>query len=107
MITISTIDANDPKLVLSPLADPVVNATLATGIEKLNSKVPKIRKEYMLWFNDRMREEGEKEWLIQTAQKDRDIAIARNLLQISLAIEEIAKATGLTIDEVSGIKEKF
>jgi len=146
----STIDPNDPNLVLSPLADPVVNAMYANAeycwaytlytahtenktvqeviavtpalqeyAEKdagyqqfceryqFVSSDPKTRKEYMLWFNDRMREEGEKEWLIQTAQKDGAIVIARNFLIIGRPVEEIAKATGLTIDEVSKIKEKL
>ena len=67
------------------------------------SSDPKTRKEYMLWFNDRMREEGEKEWV----RKDQSLSIARNLLLVSRPVEEIAKATGLTIDEVSKIKEKL
>ena len=69
------------------------------------SSDPKTRKEYMLWFNDRMREEGEKEWLIQTAQKDRDIAIALKLLKRNRPISEIVEDTDLTIEEVLALQK--
>ena len=55
----------------------------------------------MLWFNDRIREEAEKEWV----GKDQSLSIARNMLLIDRPVEEISKVTRLTFEEVMNIKD--
>jgi len=73
------------------------------------SSDPKTRKEYMLWFNDRMREEGERAWIHQEGHNEGHQKamkkVAMNMLLIGRPIEEISKVTNLTFEEVVNIKD--
>jgi len=73
------------------------------------SSDPETRTEYRLWFNDRMREEGEKEWIIQTTRnetkKEDAIAFALKLLKRNRPIEEIIEDTDLSLEEVMALQK--
>jgi hypothetical protein len=70
---------------------------------QLVSANPETRKEYAMWVNNRMREEGQIEWALQEKTKN----IVLNMLQINRPLEEIAKVTDLTLEEVSAIRDKY
>ena len=40
---------------------------------------------------------------LYNARRDRDIKIARNLLEMNMPHDQIAKATGLTLEEISNL----
>lgn len=48
------------------------------------------------------REEGMEEGL-QVGERNKAIAIARNLISSSMSLEDVARMTGLTVDEVRNI----
>ena len=70
---------------------------------QMGSSDPKTRNEYVLWVNDRMREEGERQWV----SDQRAISIARKLLQRNHPIEEVIEDTGLTFEEVISLQKKL
>ena len=76
---------------------------------------PKTRNEYVLWVNDLMREEGEKEWAwqegkiegikegIKEGSKQQAMFIAYNMLEMNMPVEVISKATKLSLEEVEAL----
>ena len=76
---------------------------------------PKSRKKYMRWVLDLMREEGERDWLIQTGRKEgrkegrREtvIEVARKLLKKNQPLEDIVEYTGLTLKEIAALKKEL
>jgi predicted transposase/invertase (TIGR01784 family) len=73
----------------------------------LISADPKNRREYALWVNDRMREEGMKAWARDEGEQEGILAVAINLLQMGLPVDKIAVATGLAFDEIEAARVKL
>ena len=52
------------------------------------------------------REEGKAEGM-QAGERNKAIAIARNLISSGMSLEDVARMTGLTVDEVRQVIRKF
>ena len=63
----------------------------------------KTRREYMLWAKNRMREEGERDWIKKEAMEE----VALAMLKLKRPINEIALVTGLSVEEVEALKNSL
>jgi predicted transposase/invertase (TIGR01784 family) len=76
---------------------------------------PEVRQEYAQWLNDMLREQGEKEGAYITGHNEGKaegkaegkIEIAKNLLSDGIALEVIARYTGLALTEIEALRDEL
>jgi len=66
-----------------------------------------IRQDYVQWVKTMMQEEGERQWVYDEGVNKGLCNVAINMLKMGKPIDEIVQTTGLTIEEVEEIKNKF
>lgn len=80
--------------------------SLDTAIEKAEQKIEYLSsdEETMRIYYERERSLHERANMISSAEKRGKIEVAKNLLNMNISLEDIVSATGLTIEEINGIK---
>jgi PD-(D/E)XK nuclease family transposase len=64
------------------------------------AEIAKFNREQLMAYEDSMKYYRDIKNSLDTARRERDVAIAKNLLNMGSAIGFVAAATGLTLDEV-------
>lgn len=80
--------------------------SLDTAIQKAEQKIEYLSsdEDTMRIYYERERSLHERVNMLNSAEKRGKIEVARNLINMNMSLEDIVLATGLSIEEINGIK---